>query len=78
VLHLLQSYMNSFSIGSLPLPPLSALVTLPPALTLKILCIFPHSIFICVVTVNSSYYTIQQQEGGIGNGDTVFFSEVGN
>jgi hypothetical protein len=27
----------------------------------------------CVVTINSRYYTIQQQEGGIGNGDTVFF-----
>ena len=30
---------------SLPLPPLSTLVTLPPALTLNILCIFSHSIF---------------------------------
>ena len=32
----------------------------------------------CVVTINISYFTIRQQEGGIGNGDTVFFFEVGN
>jgi len=28
--------------------------------------------------MNSSYYTVQQKEGGIGNGDTVFSFEIGN